>query len=144
MTSSGVRKNMRSLHNKHRKKHNARSLKLNADLNRGAQKVANAYGRNNYWPSPNHERPNGRSFNWWMNHYYGNRWGPMSENLGRGWERSVDVFGPQSRHGGSGNQWTTSTGHHNILSSKTFTHLGIAYYKSKRIGRVWVAHYARR
>lgn len=139
MTSADVRRNMRDLHNAHRKKHGSRSLKLNSDLNAGAQKLANTYGKANYWPSSAHERPGGVSFNRWMNNYYGNRWG-LGENLGRGQERSVDVFGPQGAHGGGSGSWTRSTTHHNILRANKYSHLGVAYYKSTRIGRVWVCH----
>lgn len=140
MTSADVRQNLLSLHNTHRKKHGSRALKLNSDLNAGAQKLADTYGKANYWPSPSHERPNGTSFNRWMDNYYGNRWG-LGENLGRGRDRSVDMFGPQGSHGGTGNTWTQSSSHHTILSANKYSHVGFAYYKSTRIGRVWVCHF---
>jgi uncharacterized protein YkwD len=145
--SSTIRESLLNLHNRHRALHGARSLTLNSVLNQGATRVAELFGKANYWPCDtcNHRRPGGQTFAQWWNSYYKGTFAyyasVATENLGRGWTTSTGVFGPMNAHGGGGNTWTQSTSHHNYLIDPRLRKVGFGIYDSTRIGRIWVAHF---
>lgn len=143
-----VKQNLLDAHNRHRVNyHGRRSLALHSTLQAGAQKMSDQMAKYQWRPSQfgaNHRRPNGTSFyTWWDNTYKGTRfyynWG--AENLGWDHTTSAAVFGPQTSHGGTGNQWTTSTAHHGFLISAYAHYVGFGVSIDSRGRYYWVAHF---